>query len=108
MKTSIGATVIPLLVLSAACSQAPRQSASDAGAGIDSLNARAVQAYRKSDPKMYATLFTDTAVFEWPAFNTVRGPAGMEAMARSNWESAAGSCNSRKPGVFGELTFSTM
>jgi ketosteroid isomerase-like protein len=87
MKTSIGATVIPLLVLSAACSQPPRQSASDAGAGIDSLNARVVQAYRKSDPKVYATLFTDTAVFEWPAFNTVRGPAGMEAMARSNWAS---------------------
>jgi hypothetical protein len=29
-------------------------------------------------------------------------------MARSNCDSAAGSCNSRKLGVFGELTFSTM
>lgn len=36
---------------------------------------------------MYATLFTDSAVFEWPAFQTVRGRAGLEAMARSNWSS---------------------
>jgi len=26
-------------------------------------------------------------VFEWPAFNTVRGPAALGAMARSNWAS---------------------
>lgn len=55
--------------------------------GIDSLNARLVQAYRNRDPQEYATLFTDSAVFEWPAFNTVRGRAGLEAMARSNWAS---------------------
>src|SRR5207247_6828770 len=35
----------------------------------------------------YAALYTDTAVFEWPAFNTVRGPAELAAMARSNWAS---------------------
>jgi ketosteroid isomerase-like protein len=37
----------------------------------------------------YGALYTDSAVFEWPAFNTVRGRAGMEAMARSNWASLA-------------------
>src|SRR4026209_3033440 len=36
---------------------------------------------------MYGTLYTDSAVFEWPAFNTVRGRAGMESMARGNWTS---------------------
>ena len=57
------------------------------GAGIDSLNARLVRAYRAHDPQAYAALFTDTAVFEWPAFNTVRGSAELAAMARSNWAS---------------------
>jgi ketosteroid isomerase-like protein len=83
--TSIGAAAISLLVLGVACSQAPRSSASEANAGIDSLNGRLVQAYRDRDPRTYAGLFTDSAVFEWPAFNTVRGRAGLEAMARSNW-----------------------
>jgi len=51
------------------------------------LNARVVQAYQRHDPQAYAALYTDTAVFEWPAFNTVRGPAELAAMARSNWAS---------------------
>jgi len=51
------------------------------------LNARLVRAYRSHDPRAYAALFTDTAVFEWPAFNTVRGPADLAEMARSNWAS---------------------
>lgn len=83
--TSTGAAVISFFVLVVSCSQAPRQSASEASAGIDSLNARLIQTYRNRDARSYATLFTDSAVFEWPAFNTVRGPAGLEAMARSNW-----------------------
>ena len=87
MTIPVGRVAIPLLVLGAACSQAPRQSASEASAGIDSLNARLVQAYRNRDPRAYSALYTDSAVFEWPAFNTVRGRAGMEAMARSNWAS---------------------
>jgi ketosteroid isomerase-like protein len=85
MEKSFSAVAIALFVLSAACSPAPRESAGDAGVGIDSLNARLVQAYRTRDPQAYGTLYTDSAVFEWPAFNTVRGRAGMEAMARSNW-----------------------
>jgi uncharacterized protein (TIGR02246 family) len=56
-----------------------------ANAGIDSLNARIVQAYRHHDPQAYAALYTDTAVFEWPAFNTVRGQAALANMARGNW-----------------------
>lgn len=87
MKTSIGAAVIPLLVLGAACSQPSRPSPSEANAGIDSLNARLEQAYRDRDPQKYAALFTDSAVFEWPAFNTVRGRGGLDAMVRSNWPS---------------------
>jgi ketosteroid isomerase-like protein len=89
MKTFIAASAIALFLLGAACAQAPRESASGASAGIDSLNARLVQAYRARDPMAYGALYTDSAVFEWPAFNTVRGRAGMEAMARSNWASLA-------------------
>src|SRR5712691_1176835 len=70
-----------------ACAQPSRPSAGEATAGIDSLNARLVQAYRTHDPRAYAALYTDTAVFEWPAFNTARGPAELAAMARSNWAS---------------------
>ncbi len=56
-----------------------------ANAGIDSLNARIIAAYRSHDADAYGTLYTDSAVFEWPAFNTVHGRAGMAAMARDNW-----------------------
>jgi len=88
MRNSIRATMIPFVLLGVACSQPPRESStSEANAGIDSLNARLVQAYRSRNPQKYAMLFTDSAVFEWPAFNTVRGRAGLEAMARSNWAS---------------------
>jgi ketosteroid isomerase-like protein len=44
-----------------------------------------VNAYRTRDPKAYGALYTDTAVFEWPAFTSVRGPAALAEMARSNW-----------------------
>jgi ketosteroid isomerase-like protein len=79
------ASIALLAILS--CSPAQRSSESGADAGIDSANARLVQAYRTRDPLLYGQLFTDTAVFEWPAFTTVRGRAGLEAMARSNWAS---------------------
>jgi ketosteroid isomerase-like protein len=87
MSTFTRAIVISLVVAGTACSQAPRQSESESSSGIDSLNARLVDAYRTSDPHTYAALFTDSAVFEWPAFQTVRGRVGLEAMARSNWGS---------------------
>jgi uncharacterized protein (TIGR02246 family) len=87
MKTSHVAAIIPLFIIGAACSGAPRLSATEDNAGIDSLNARIVQAYRNHDPQAYAALYTDSAVFEWPAFDTVRGRAGLEAMARDNWAS---------------------
>jgi ketosteroid isomerase-like protein len=77
--------VLSLVLLVVACTQPPKPAA--ANAGIDSLNARLVNAYRTRDPQAYAALYTDTAVFEWPAFNTVRGPAALAAMARSNWAS---------------------
>jgi ketosteroid isomerase-like protein len=79
--------IASLFVLGSCSNTPPPPPTSDAGAGIDSLNARIVEAYRKHDPKMYGMLYTDSAVFEWPAFNTVRGRAGMESMARGNWTS---------------------
>lgn len=88
MKVSIGAGIVSILLLGAGCSQPPNQSSdSEASAGIDSLNVRISQAYRDRDPQAYARLYTDTAVFEWPAFNTVRGRAGLEAMVRNSWAS---------------------
>lgn len=87
MTASISTTIASLLILGLACSPATRSSAADASAGIDSLNARLVQAYRSRDPQAYAALYTDTAVFEWPAFNTVRGRAELAVMAGTNWAS---------------------
>jgi integrase len=63
MNVSIGAALIPLLVL-AACSQEPGRSPGDANAGIDSLNAGLVQAYRARDPRAYATLYFATQLLE--------------------------------------------
>jgi ketosteroid isomerase-like protein len=88
MKASIGAGIVSVLLLGVGCSQASNQSSDgEASAGIDSLNIRVSQAYRDRDPQAYARLYTDTAVFEWPAFITVRGHAGLEAMARNSWAS---------------------
>src|SRR5215208_8005327 len=85
IRAAAAALCVASLACSLACSRPPRPAAGEAGAGIDSMNARLVQAYRAHDPRAYAALFTDTAVFEWPAFNTVRGHGELEAMARSNW-----------------------
>lgn len=76
--------IASLGVVGTACASAPAPT-TDAKVGIDSLNGRLVSAYRARDPQAYAALFTDTAVFEWPAFNSVRGPAALAAMARDNW-----------------------
>lgn len=73
------------VVMVLACSASTPGSIGQASAGIDSLNARLVRAYQNRDPKAYAALYTDSAVFEWPAFNTVRGPVALGEMARSNW-----------------------
>jgi ketosteroid isomerase-like protein len=90
MRAAHASTAAPaalaLLVAALACSPAPQPpAATAAAAGIDSLNARLVKAYRDRDPQAYAALYTDSAVFEWPAFNTVRGPAGMANMVRGSW-----------------------
>jgi ketosteroid isomerase-like protein len=91
MRALLRVTTAALCVFGLACSPAAPPSTASASAaanaGIDSLNARLVQAYRSHDPKAYAALYTDSAVFEWPAFNTVRGPAALAAMAQSNWAS---------------------
>jgi ketosteroid isomerase-like protein len=84
---SVKLTILALCGIGVACSTPAAPSASAANAGIDSLNARLVNAYRTHDPQAYGALYTDTAVFEWPAFNTVRGPAQLAAMAKSNWAS---------------------
>src|SRR5438552_17691524 len=85
-NASISVAVVSLCIVGLAC-QPSRPSTGEAAAGIDSLNAALVRAYGSHDPRAYAALYTDTAVFEWPAFNTVRGPAERAAMARSNWAS---------------------
>lgn len=84
MRVSTRAAALSLCLLGLGCSQAALP-ASDANAGIDSLNAHIVQAYRTHDHRAYGALYTDSAVFEWPAFNTVRGPANLAAMAQGNW-----------------------
>ena len=82
------------LALAAACAtlacvaeRRPATPTGDANAGVDSLNARIAKAYRDHDPVAYGRQFTDSAVFEWPAVATVRGRAGLEAMAHANWAS---------------------
>jgi ketosteroid isomerase-like protein len=91
--TARRALACAVLVASLACradqraTPASGATAADAGAGVDSLNARLSKAYRDHDPVAYGALFTDSAVFEWPAFETVRGRAGLAAMAKSNWAS---------------------
>lgn len=89
MRARRPAWIISILVLTAGCSAPPAPSSEDASAALDSLNARLAQTYRDHDPAAYAALFTDSAKFEWPAFNTARGPAELEAMARSNWAELA-------------------
>jgi ketosteroid isomerase-like protein len=76
---------LAIVVAVVSCSAASPPSKGQLNAGIDSLNARLVHAYQTRDPQAYAALYTDSAVFEWPAFNTVRGPAALGAMARTNW-----------------------
>jgi hypothetical protein len=80
-----GIAVVLLSLLACAPERPAEQSAGDANAGVDSLNARISKAYRDHDPVAYGRLFTDSAVFEWPAFTTVHGRGGLEAMARTNW-----------------------
>ena len=84
MIASLRVSIVLLCIVGLACAQSS-PSVSRANAGIDSLNASFVRAYRTRDPQAYGALFTDTAVFEWPAFNTVRGTASLAAMAKSNW-----------------------
>jgi ketosteroid isomerase-like protein len=76
--------VASLCLLALACAPAAADTAAAAIAGIDALNARLVDAYRTHDPQAYGARYTDSAVFEWPAFTTVRGPAALAEMARGN------------------------
>ena len=73
------------VVCGACASSSPASEAATANAGIDSLNARLSNAYRTRDPAAYSALFTDSAVFEWPAIAPVRGPIALGAMAREIW-----------------------
>jgi ketosteroid isomerase-like protein len=83
----LGATVGCVAVVACAPARPATEAvnAEAANAGIDALNARLIDAYRHRDPAEYAALYTDAAVFEWPAFNSVHGPAALAAMARDNW-----------------------
>lgn len=79
------ARLLAVTLILSSCTPRERQDDAAAARGIDSLNASLSRAYRDRDPRLYGTLFTDTAIFEWPAFTSARGRAGMEAMARANW-----------------------
>ncbi len=57
-----------------------------AGARIDSMNAKLSAVYRARDSKAYPSLFTDSAVFMWSAIPDTRGHAALEAMARDGWK----------------------
>jgi ketosteroid isomerase-like protein len=61
-----------------------------AGARIDSMNAKLSAVYRARDSRGYPLLFTDSAVFEWPATPNIRGRAGLEALARDGWKTLDG------------------
>ena len=88
MKTIATTLALAFTFASVGCSPVARETASTGdNAGIDSLNARLVRAYRDHDPEAYGALYTDSAIFEWPAFNSARGRTAMAAMARSNWAS---------------------
>lgn len=87
MRNAGRMAVLSLLPVALACSSPQPPATPQDHAALDTLNARLVEAYRSHDPEVYAGLFTDTAVFEWPAFDTVRGRAGLAAMARGNWAS---------------------
>ena len=85
-KTQLSLAILSVWAsLACATEQRTSSGATSLDAGVDSLNARISKAYRDHDPVAYGALFTDSAVFEWPAFTTVRGRAGLEAMARTNW-----------------------
>ena len=85
VKLAIVLSASAALACSSGTDRPAAKDAAAANSGIDSLNARIVAAYRSHDADAYARLYTDSAVFEWPAFNTVRGRAGLAAMARDNW-----------------------
>jgi hypothetical protein len=85
-RCSIAAMTV-LATLACATERRTTSGTTSVDAGVDSLNARLAKAYRDRDPIAYGAIFTDSAVFEWPAFGTVRGRPGLEAMARNNWAS---------------------
>ena len=78
-----------LVVLGACANDGPARTTvvdPQAGIRIDSMNAKLSAVYRARDSRAYPLLFTDSAVFEWPATPNVRGRAGLEALARDGWK----------------------
>lgn len=73
------------MLAASACTGTDAAAGGEGTGGIDSLNARLVRAYRERDPAAYAAVFTDSGVFEWPAFRVVRGRSQLAEMARGNW-----------------------
>jgi len=82
--------VVACAVVLGGCANDPsiRANAVDANAGarIDSMNAKLSAVYRARDWHGYAQLFTDSAVFEWPQIPNVTGRSGLEALARDGWK----------------------
>ena len=89
-RATIGRTRVALRTSTACANEAPASRPAvdpQAGAHIDSLNASLMAIHRMRDAKAYGTLFTDSAIFEWPAIPNVRGRARLELMAVENWKS---------------------
>jgi ketosteroid isomerase-like protein len=78
--------MLVLLALATACER-PEVTirVGDGAVGIDSLNARLERTYSEHDARTYAALFTDSAMFEWPATPSVRGRPALQAMASELW-----------------------
>jgi ketosteroid isomerase-like protein len=85
MRVWAAVTLVSLLVAAACDRPEVTVRVGGGGAGIDSLNARLERSYAGHDAKTYATLFTDSAVFEWPATPSVRGRAALQSMAGELW-----------------------
>ncbi|MEO8561725.1 MAG: nuclear transport factor 2 family protein [bacterium] len=77
--------LVVALVIASACSRPGESAAPPDATGIDSLNARLERTYHDHDAARYAALFTDSAMFEWPAVPTVRGRPALQAMANGLW-----------------------
>ena len=83
--TRVFSAVLAPAVLALACARESRPDTAATTAALDSLDGQLSRAYHDRDAKLYGTLWSDSAVFEWPALPSLRGPAALSAMATDIW-----------------------